>query len=138
MEIRTISSISTMHAFLLYLTCTGFSHQNFTRLSLSPKCTKFPAKQIFSPSWQFQYHLSRNANYNALQDVIFSSLSSRSKYCHKHCMKKRRYITTNAAQFLYRTSRCVNTKNGLYIVQQSNTTSNIYLIINEWATAFGH
>ena len=40
--------------------------------------------------------------------------------------------------FLYRTSRCVNTNNSLYIVQPSNTTSNIYLIINEWATSFGH
>ena len=28
--------------------------------------------------------------------------------------------------------------NSLYIVQPSNTTSNIHLIINEWATSFGH
>ena len=28
--------------------------------------------------------------------------------------------------------------NSLYIIQPSNTTSNIYLIINEGATSFGH
>ena len=28
--------------------------------------------------------------------------------------------------------------NSLYIIQPSNTTSNIYLIINEWATSFAH
>jgi hypothetical protein len=31
-----------------------------------------------------------------------------------------------------------NTYNSLYIIQPSNTTSNMYLIINEWATSFGH
>ena len=32
----------------------------------------------------------------------------------------------------------VEVDNSLYIIQLSNTTSNIYLIINEWATSFGH
>ena len=30
------------------------------------------------------------------------------------------------------------TNNSLYIIKPSNVTSNIYFIINEWATSFGH
>ena len=38
----------------------------------------------------------------------------------------------------YRYSVTKDGSNSLYIVQPSNTTSNIYLIINDWATNFGH
>ena len=32
----------------------------------------------------------------------------------------------------------IDINDSLYLIQPSNTTSNIYLIINEWATSFGH
>ena len=45
------------------------------------------------------------------------------------------YSTLNLLTYLWINNKC---NNSLYIIQQSNTTSNIYLIINEWATSFGH
>ena len=78
------------------------------------------------PQFGFVYWTLRGSTYDLKKIAVWI----------KNCPQYGNYILLNGCFHVGVSGYGFN--NSLYIIQPSNTTSNMYLIINEWATSFGH